>query len=327
MKRVVITGMGAVTPIGNDVQSMWDSMMNMRHGIAPITHFDTTGFATSLAAEVKDYNPLEYMDKKESQRYDLFAVLGIGAASQAVEESGIIGNVSPERIGVYFSSGVGGLTTLEKGVSSLLNKGASRVSPFSVPAMIANSGAALIAIKYNCFGSCLSVVTACASSAHAIGEAYRTIKHGYADAIIAGGADSAINPIGIASFNACHALSTSDNPDRASIPFDAERNGFVMGEGSGALILEEYEHAVKRNAKIYAEICGYGTTCDAYHITHPSPNANGAERAIRQAWNESDVNTERIYINAHGTSTNKYIYVVHYAYKKSTSRVRSEKRL
>lgn len=160
-------------------------------------------------------------------------------------------------------------------------------------------GSALIAIKYNCLGSCLSVATACAS----IGEAYRTIRHGYADVIIAGGADSAINPIGIASFNACRALSTSDNPDRASIPFDAERNGFVMGEGSGALILEEYEHAVKRNAKIYAEICGYGTTCDAYHITRPTPDVNGAERAIRQAWNESGVNTERIYINAHGTST------------------------
>lgn len=303
MKRVVITGMGAVTPIGNTVADMWENMILGKHGIAPITHFDTEGFATKIAAEVKNYDPALYMDKKNINRCDPFTILGIGAASQAVEESGIIGHVDPERFGVYFSSGIGGLTALEKGERALIQKGSLRVPSFSVPAMISNSAAAFIAIKYHCLGSCLSIATACASSGHAIGEAYRTIKHGYADAVIAGGADADINPIGVAAFNACKALTTSDNPDRASIPFDKERNGFVMGEGGGALIMEEYEHAVKRNAKIYAEICGYGTTCDAFHITRPSPDADGGARAIRQAMEESHTDTERIYINAHGTST------------------------
>lgn len=303
MKRVVVTGVGAVTPIGNDAESMWESMMAGRHGIAPITRFDTDGFATKVAAEVKGYDPALYMSKKDANRYDPFTVLGIGAASQAVEDSGIIGYIDSERFGVYFSSGIGGLTTLEKGETALAKKGPLKVPPFSVPAMISNSAAALIAIKYHCLGSCLSVATACASSGHAIGEAYRTIKHGYADAIIAGGADADINPIGVAAFNACRALTTSSDSDRASIPFDTERSGFVMGEGGGAIILEEYEHAINRGAKIYAEICGYGTTCDAYHITRPSPDADGGARAIRQAVSESGIHTEHIYINAHGTST------------------------
>lgn len=303
MNRVVITGMGAVTPIGNTVTDMWDSMLHGKHGIAPITHFDTEGFATKIAAEVKEYDPTLYMEKKDANRYDPFTVLGIGAANQAVEDSGIAGHIYPERFGVYFSSGVGGLTTLEKGEIALIQKGPLRVPPFSVPGMIANSAAALIAIKYCCLGSCLSIATACASSGHAIGEAYRAIKHGYADAIVAGGSDAAINPIGVAAFNACKALTTSIDPDRASIPFDGERSGFVMGEGGGALILEEYEHAVRRGAKIYAEICGYGTTCDAFHITRPAPDADGGTRAIRQALEESHTDTDRIYINAHGTST------------------------
>lgn len=303
MKRVVITGMGAVTPIGNDVSSMWSSMINGRHGIAPITYFDTEGFSSTLAAEVKGYDASLYMDKKDIQRYDPFTVFGMGAASQAIDESEIVGNIEPERFGVYFSSGIGGLTTLEKAERALLERGAQKVSPFSVPAMIANSAAALIAIKYNCFGSCLDISTACASSAHAIGEAYRAIKHGYADAILAGGSDASINPIGVASFNACRALTKSTDPDRASIPFDAERNGFVIGEGGGAVMLEEMEHAVNRGAKIYAEICGYGTTCDAFHITRPSPDGSGAARAIKQALEDSEVNTDKIYVNAHGTST------------------------
>lgn len=303
MNRVVITGMGAVTPIGNTVTGMWDSMIQGKHGIAPITHFDTEGFATKIAAEVKDYDPTLYMEKKDANRYDPFTVLGIGAANQAVEDSGIAGQIYPERFSVYFSSGVGGLTTLEKGERALLQKGPLRVPPFSVPGMIANSAAALIAIRYCCLGSCLSVATACASSGHAIGEAYRAIKHGYADAIIAGGSDAAINPIGVSAFNACKALTTSIDPDRASIPFDGERSGFVMGEGGGALILEEYEHAVRRGAKIYAEICGYGTTCDAFHITRPAPDADGGTRAICQALEETHTDTDRIYINAHGTST------------------------
>ncbi|MGN1115590.1 MAG: beta-ketoacyl-ACP synthase II, partial [Candidatus Ornithomonoglobus sp.] len=303
MRRVVITGMGAVTPIGNNVSDMWNSMISSRHGIGRITHFDTDGFENVLAAEVKSYDASEYMSKKDAGRYDAYTLFGIGAASQAAESSGIAGKIDPERIGVYFSSGIGGLTTLEKGERALLNMGANKVSPFAVPAMIANSAAALTAIKYNCLGSCLSISTACASSAHAIGEAYRAVKDGYLDAVIAGGADAAINPIGVASFNACRALTKSTDPDRASIPFDAERSGFVIGEGGGALVLEEYEHAKKRGAEIHAEICGYGSTCDAFHITRPSPDADGAARAIKQAADESGINTGYIYINAHGTST------------------------
>ncbi len=303
MKRVVITGIGAVTPIGNDAESMWESMIAGRHGIAPITHFDTDGFGVSLAAEVKNFDPLLYVSKKDVQRYDPFAVIGASAASQAVDDSEIIGKVKSERIGVYFSTGVGGLATLEKGEDALAKKGPMKVPPFSVPAMIANSAAAYIAMKYNFKGSSFSIATACASSSHAIGEAYRTIRHGYADAIIAGGSDAAVNPIGVASFASCRAITKSDDPDRASIPFDAERNGFVIGEGGGALVLEEYEHAVKRGAKIYAEICGYGTTCDAYHITRPAPDASGASEAVKQALNESMLQSGHIYINAHGTST------------------------
>lgn len=303
MRKVVITGMGAVTPIGNNVADMWDSMIHGRHGIDEITHFDTSDIPIKLSAEVKGYDASEYMSKKDMNRYDPYTVFGIGAASQAADSSKIIGNVDPERIGVYFSSGIGGLTTLEKAERALLKDGPQKVSPFAVPAMIANSAAALIAIKYNCLGSCLSVSTACASSAHAIGEAYRAIKDGYMDAAIAGGADAVINPIGAASFNACRALTKSTEPDRASIPFDAERNGFVIGEGGGAVVLEEYEHAKQRGAKIYAEICGYGTTCDAFHITHPAPDANGAARAVKQAVQECGIDTEYIYINAHGTST------------------------
>lgn len=303
MKRVVITGMGAVTPIGNNISDMWDSMIKGKHGIAPITHFDTDGFETTLAAEVKDCDYTMYLSKKEIAHYDDFTVLGVSAASQAMEDSGIADKVDPERLGVYFSSGIGGLTTLEKGERALLQSGPSKVSPFSVPAMISNSAAALIAIKYNCLGSCIAISTACASSAHAIGEAYRAIKHGYADAILAGGSDATINPIGIASFNGCRALTTTTDPNRASIPFDADRTGFLMGEGSGAVVLEEYEHAIKRGAKIYAEICGYGTTCDAFHITRPAADAGGASRAINQAFSEAAIDTDKIYVNAHGTGT------------------------
>lgn len=303
MRRVVITGMGAVTPIGNDVKSMWEGLINGRHSIAPITHFDTKGYPSRLAAEVKSYDPTLYMKRKDAQRYDPYTLFGVGAAAQAMEDSGIADDTDPERIGVYFGSGIGGLTTLEKGERMLLERGPAKVSPFSVPAMISNSAAALIAIKYGCLGPCMSVVTACASSAHAVGEAYRAVVHGYADAMIAGGADAAINPIGVASFIACRALTRAEDPNRASIPFDAERGGFVMGEGGGVLVLEEYEHAKKRGAMIYAELCGYGSTCDAYHITRPKPDGSGAARAIRQAINEAGTGNERVYINAHGTGT------------------------
>lgn len=278
-------------------------MINGKHGIAPITHFDTEGFSTVIAAEVKGYQPSLYMDKKDIQRYDPFTIFAMGAASQAVEQSGIIEHINHERIGVYFSTGIGGLFTLENSERVLLKKGPAKVPAFSVPAMISNSAAAMIAIKYHCLGSCMAISTACASSGHAIGEAYRAIRHGYADAIIAGGSDAVISPIGVASFNASRALTKTSNTDRASIPFDGERNGFVLGEGAGALVLEEYEHAVKRNASIFAEVCGYGTTCDAFHITRPAPDADGGTRAIRQAIEEAHIETERIYINAHGTST------------------------
>ncbi len=304
MRRVVITGMGAVTPIGNDVPSMWDSMMNSRHGIAPITLFDTTNFASTLAAEVKDFDSSLYMNGRDNARYDRFALFGVGAASQAVEDSGVISTVDPTRIGVYFSSGMGGFGSLVHGNAELESKGSAFVPPFTVPATMTNSAAAYLAIKYNCKNACMSIATACASSADAIGEALRAIRHGYADVIIAGGCDAVITPVGVASFITCKALSRASDPDRASIPFDAERSGFIMGEGGGAFVLEEYEHAVSRGAKIYAEVAGYAATCDAFHITRPNSDADAATRAMRGAIAESGLpESGAIYVNAHGTST------------------------
>lgn len=304
MKRVVVTGMGAITPVGNDISTFWSSIVAGKNGIGPITRFDTTDFKAKLAAEVKDFDPNLYMEKSEIRKSDLFAQYGMAAAYQAVQDSGILGNVAPERFGVYVGSGIGGIMTFTEEVIKLHDKGPRRVSPLFIPTMIANMAAGNIAIKFKAQGPCVPVTTACATGSTALGEAYRAVRGGYADAIIAGGAEAAIGPTGVAGFINCMALSSSTDPDAASIPFDKRRNGFVMGEGAGILILEEYEHAKARGAKIYAEMCGYGSTCDAYHMTAPDPDANGAARAIMDAVKEAGMEGEtKVYFNAHGTST------------------------
>lgn len=304
MNRVVVTGMGAITPIGNDVSSFWSGLLGGKNGIGRITRFDVTEFKAKLAAEVKDFDPTLYMDKNDIRRNDLFTQYAIAAACQAVADSGIADAVNHERFGVYFGSGVGGLITVSNELQVLMEKGPKRVSPFFIPMMIANIAAGNIAIRFNAQGPCLPVTTACATGTNAVGEAFRAIRYGYADAIIAGGTEAAITPIGVAGFTNCMALTTTEDPNIASIPFDKRRSGFVMGEGSGALILEEYNHAKNRGAKIYAEITGYGSTSDAYHITAPHPEAAGGARAIAEAIAEAGAQNEsKMYINAHGTST------------------------
>ena len=283
---------------------MWENLIAGKHGIAPITRFDLTDFRATLAAEVKDFDPLLYLDRSEVRRHDLYIQYAIAAAQQAFEDSGIEGNIDPKRIGCYFSSGIGGMTTMVEEQTKLLSKGPRRVSPYAITNMMGNAGAGFVAIKHNCKGPCMDIATACASSTHAVGEAYRNILHGYTDAMVAGGAEVTITPLGVAGFINCQALSTSEDPDRASIPFDKERNGFVMGEGSAALILEEYEHAKARGAKIYAEVVGYGTTCDAHHITAPDPEGEGGADAIAEALaGIGEYDPSRVYVNAHGTST------------------------
>ena len=304
MRRVVVTGMGAITPVGHTVDSLWEALLSGKHGIAPITHFDTTEYKAKLAAEVKDFNPTDYMEKAEVMRSDRYAQLGMAAAVQAVEQSGIIGKIEPERIGVYFATGIGGLLTMEDQQTKLLEKGPRKVSPYYVPMMIANMCAGMIAIRYNCKGAALPQVTACASGSNAIGEALRAIRHGYADAIITGGAEASIARIGVAGFVNMKALSTSEDPNAASLPFDARRAGFVIAEGGASLVLEEYEHAKARGAEIFGEVCGYGSTCDAYHITAPRPDAEGGSRAMADALKEADYDgKELVYVNAHGTGT------------------------
>ena len=304
IRRVVVTGMGVISPIGNTVAECWNNMINGVHGIGPITHFDTTNYKAKLAAEVKNFDPKAYMEKSETLRSDLYAQYAMGAAVQAVEESGVIGTVDPDRIAVYFGSGIGGLNTVSTEVEKLGKRGPGRVSPFCVPMMIANMAAGMIAIRYNCQGAAMPSVTACASGSNAIGEALRVIRHGYADAVITGGAEASIVPVGVAGFINMQALSVAENPDEASLPFDSRRAGFVIGEGGAALVLEEYEHAVARGAKIYGEVCGYGSTCDAYHITAPRPDADGGTRAMVQALQEAGyTGSESVYINAHGTGT------------------------
>lgn len=305
MRRVVITGVGAITPVGCDVDTFWDSIRNGKHGIDFITKFDTTDFKAKLAAEVKDFDPTLYMDKADVRRTDKFVQFAIAAASQAVNDSGIMDNVDNERFGVYFGSGIGGFETFVTEHNSLLNRGPGRVSPLFIPKMIANIGAGNIAIKFNAKGPCISISTACATGTSSIGEAYRAIKHGYADAIIAGGVEASISPLAVAGFSNCMALCESEDKDAASVPFDKRRSGFVIGEGAGALIVEEYEHAKERGAKIYAEVKGYGSTCDAYHVTAPDTSANSSARAIADCLSETGITTDasKIYINAHGTST------------------------
>ena len=303
-RRVVVTGLGVVSPVGSSMETAWNNLVSGYNGIGPITYFDTTNYKAKLGAQVQGFDPMQYMDRSETLRSDKFAQYAMGAAIQAVEESGVIGTLPPERVAVYFGSGIGGLNTVSTEISKLESRGPHRVSPLCVPMMIANMAAGMIAIRYNCQGAALPAVTACASGSNAIGEALRVIRHGYADAVITGGAEASIVPVGIAGFINMKALSVAEDPNAASLPFDARRGGFVIGEGAAALVLEEYEHAKARGAKIYGELCGYGSTCDAYHITAPHPEALGGARAMEQALTEAGYNgTESVYINAHGTGT------------------------
>ena len=304
IRRVVVTGMGAVSPVGNCVEDCWSNLTAGVHGIGPITCFDTTNYKAKLAAQVKGFDPRAYMEKGEVLRSDLYAQYALASACQAVEESGVMGTLPPDRVAVYFGSGIGGMRTFSAEYDKLRNRGPNRVSPFFVPMIIPNMAAGMIAIRFNCQGAAMPSVTACASGSNAIGEALRAIRHGYADAVITGGAEASITEIGIAGFVNMQALSVSEDPEAASLPFDSRRSGFVIGEGAAALVLEEYEHAVARGAKIYGEVCGYGSTCDAYHITAPRPDADGGARAMVQALREAGyTGEESVYINAHGTGT------------------------
>lgn len=303
-RRVVVTGLGAVTPVGNSVKESFDNLKNGKNGIEPITLFDTANFKAKLGAEVRNFDPMEYMERNDVLRTDRYAQFAVAAARQAVDESGVVGTVQPERFAVYFGTGIGGIGTFETEHTKLLEKGPRRVSPLFVPMMIANMAAGMIAIRYDCRGSAMPAVTACASGSNAIGEAMRMIRHGYADAVITGGSEAAINASSIAGFVNMQALSVSDDVNAASLPFDKRRSGFVIGEGAVALVLEEYEHAVKRGAKIYGEVCGYGSTCDAYHITAPHPKARGGAQAMKDAMAEAGYSEKDVvYINAHGTGT------------------------
>lgn len=303
-RRVVVTGMGAITPVGNNVKDTWEGLKSGKNGIAPITLFDTENFKAKLGAEVKDFNPRDYLEVNEVLRTDRYAQFAVAAAQQAVEESGIEGTVAPERFSVIFGTGIGGINTFETEYGKLMEKGPRRVSPLFIPMMIANMASGMIAIRHDCRGSAMPAVTACASGSNAIGEAMRLIRHGYADAAIAGGAEAAISPSAIAGFVNMKALSTSEDPEAASLPFDKRRGGFVIGEGAVALILEEYEQAKARGAKIYGEVCGYGSTCDAHHITAPHPEARGGAQAMADAMREAGyTENDRVYVNAHGTGT------------------------
>ena len=303
-RRVVVTGLGAITPVGNNAKDTWESLKNGKNGIGSISLFDTEKLKAKLAAEVKGFDPKEYLEVNDVLRTDRYAQFAVAAAQQAVDESGVEGTVEPERFAVFFGTGIGGIGTFEKEHTKLMERGPRRVSPLFVPMMIANMAAGMIAIRHDCRGTAMPAVTACASGSNAIGEAMRMIRHGYADAVITGGAEASINASAVAGFANMLALSTSENPDEASLPFDKRRGGFVIGEGAVALVLEEYEHAKERGAKIYGEVCGYGSTCDAYHITAPHPEARGGARAMTDAMGEAGYSEEDIvYVHAHGTGT------------------------
>lgn len=308
-RRVVVTGTGVITPVGNDVQTYWKNLLDGVCGIDFITSIPTDDLPVKIAGEVKNFVPADYeIEPPFSRKQDKFTVYAVAAAWQAVKESGLNaaegGNIDPFRYGVYVGSGIGGFTTQVRETEKLMKEGAKWVSPLFIPTMISNIAAGNIAIRNNACGPCLPVVTACATSTHAIGEAFRAIKHGYADAIIAGGAEAAIIPIGIAGFANAKALSRAEDPKYASLPFNRNRGGFVMAEGAAMLVLEEYEHAVARGAEIIAEICGYGNTCDAHHVTAPRPDGTTQAAAIRQALEEASYTSDDVlYINAHGTGT------------------------
>lgn len=305
MRRVVVTGLGAVTPIGNNVDEFWKSITLGKIGFAPITKFDATDYKCKLAAEVKDFNPEEYMDKKAARRMELFCQYAVAAAGEAIQDAGLdMEKEDAWRVGCSIGSGIGSLQAMEREYGRLTEKGPSRVGPLFVPLMISNMAAGNVSIMYGLKGKSLNVVTACATGTNSIGEAFRTIQYGDADVMVAGGTESAVTPMGIAGFTALTALSDSTDPERCSIPFDKDRNGFVMGEGAGVVILEELEHAKKRGAHIYAEVLGYGCSSDAYHITSPAEDGAGAARAMQNALEDGGVKPEQLtYINAHGTGT------------------------
>ena len=304
-RRVVVTGMGAITPIGNSVEEFWSGIKEGKTGFGPITYFDTADYRCKLAAEVKDFDPAQYMDKKSARRMEQFCQFAVAAAGQAITDAGLtMEQEDPYMVGCSVGSGIGSLQAMEREYDRLKEKGPGRVGPMLVPLMISNMAAGNVSIAYGLKGKSLNVVTACATGTHSIGEAYRTIQYGDADVMIAGGTESSITPIGIAGFSALTALSFSEDPERASIPFDKERNGFVMGEGSAIVVLEELEHAKRRGAKIYAELTGYGCSSDAYHITSPAEDGSGAATAMLNALKDGGVEPEELtYINAHGTST------------------------
>ena len=303
-RRVVVTGLGVVSPVGNNIDEMWASIKAGKHGIAPITRFDTEGHKVTLAAEVKDF---DFGDRRAAKRLDIADQYALVAAREAVADSGIVSgeNVDPDRFGIYGGTGIGGIATLESEVTKCIKKGnMARASALLVPMMMPNAIAGNISMEFNAKGPSFCIVSACASGTHTIGEAYRNIKHGYNDVIMAGGAESVLAPVSFSGFANMTAMNTTTDPDRASIPFDVDRNGFILGEGAGFLILEELEHAKARGAKIYGEIAGYGATSDAYHITSPDPEGKGAAKAIQMALDDAGIKPEDVdYINAHGTGT------------------------
>ena len=304
-RRVVITGIGAVTPVGADAEATWDAMLHGRGGIGRITRFDPAPYESQIAGEVKDFDPTKYMDRKDARRTDRFAQLAVAAASQAMTDASLDVAADPERIGVAIATGVGGLETLIEQVLLMEKRGPSRLSPFLVPMLMANAGSAQISMQFGLKGPNVTHVSACASSAHAIGESAEMIRRGQADVMVAGGAEAAILPLAIGAFSTMHAMSRrNDDPEHASRPFDKDRDGFCLSEGSAAVILEEREHALARGARIYGELVGYGATADAYHITSPSPEGEGNARAMQMALTQAGLQPAEIgYINAHGTST------------------------
>lgn len=304
--RVVVTGVGAVTPVGNDAKTFWESLLAGKSGVGLITAFDTTEYPAKIAAEVKDFNPEEYIDRKDVKRTDRFVQFAVAAAKMAVADAGLaISEENAERVGVYIGSGIGGLGTMEDQIKTLMEKGPRRISPFFVPMMIANMASGQASIALGAKGPNSAAITACASATHSIGDAFKIIQRGQADVMITGGAEASIRPVAVAGFSNAKALSTrNDEPTRASRPFDLDRDGFVMGEGSGVIVLESLEHAKKRGATILAEVVGYGMSADAYHVTQPAPGGEGAARAMNMAIADANLKPEEIsYINAHGTST------------------------
>ncbi len=304
-RRVVVTGMGALTPLGNSVEESWRNACDGVCGIGPITQYDCSSQKVSLAGEVKGFDPTQIMDKKEVRRTDRFTQLALAAAQEAVKQSGLdFAQEDAARCGVILSSGIGGLLTMQNTCETGVRKGYDKVSPFFIPMTITNLAAAQVAIRFDIHGMCTCPVAACAGGGAAVGDAMRFIRDGYGEVVLCGGAEATITPLGMGGFTSMHALSTESNPERASIPFDAERSGFVMGEGAGVLVLEEYEHAKRRGATILGEVCGYGATCDGYHITAPDPQGTWAARAMTQAMEDAGITPQQVgYINAHGTST------------------------